>query len=90
MKKVHHLKSWPIFFEQIIANKKRHDLRKDDRDFEVGDVLALHEYDPFRKSYTDRVREVEVTYITRPNGDEACAFSPEAIARGFCILSIKA
>jgi hypothetical protein len=83
---VHDLKCWPQFFEAIMAGRKRHDLRRTDRNFRVNDILRLREFDPDLQKYTGREQMVRVTYITS-TGD-ACALSPEALHQDFCILSI--
>lgn len=59
----HPLKCWPEFFQAIVERKKTFEVRKNDRDFKVGDTLRLYEYDPKSKTYTGRVHTVEVTYI---------------------------
>ncbi|WFU81275.1 DUF3850 domain-containing protein [Bradyrhizobium sp. CIAT3101] len=84
----HHLKCWPQFFNEIVAGRKKHDLRRaDDRNFRVGDTLVLEEYDPQRDAFTGRTLTVEVTYITSAN--LPCALSKEALHPNFCILSIS-
>ena len=85
---IHELKSWPEFFNEIIVGRKTHELRRlDDRDFHVGDMLCLKEFDPKTKTYTAREALAEVTYITAQMAP--CAYSTEALKSGFCILSIK-
>lgn len=82
------LKSWPQFFNEIIAGHKTHDLRRStDRAFKVGDTLTLREYDQKQEVYTGREAKVLVTYVT--NKISPCAYSDEALKEGFCILSIK-
>ena len=39
--KTHELKTDPAPFDEVAAGRKTHELRKDDRDFEVGDTLRL-------------------------------------------------
>jgi len=46
MSKTHNLKTWPSHFKDLMAHKKRYEVRKNDRDFQEGDVLHLLEYDP--------------------------------------------
>lgn len=48
----HHVKSWSHFFDAIKRGDKRHDLRLNDRDYAVGDMLVLQRYDPFAGCYT--------------------------------------
>jgi Domain of unknown function (DUF3850) len=84
----HVLKCWPQFFDAISAEAKTHDLRRsDDRDFRVGDVMLLREFDPNKNTYTGRTLKVAITYITC--ADQACALSNRALHPDYCILSIK-
>jgi hypothetical protein len=46
MSKLHELKTWPKYFQPILENKKTFELREDDRNFAVGDVLTLKEWTP--------------------------------------------
>lgn len=62
---VHHLKTWPEPFCAVLDGSKRAELRKDDRDFKVGDHLLLEEWDPGRREYTGRAHEVVITHILR-------------------------
>lgn len=43
-RRTHHLKCWPEHYENIIADLKPFEVRKDDRFFEVGDILDIHEF----------------------------------------------
>jgi len=72
-KRVHELKCWPEPFAALLDGRKRFEVRVDDRGFAVGDVLVLHEWDPYldrhdysscKGEYTQRdpVRML-VTYI---------------------------
>jgi hypothetical protein len=89
MKEVKHtLKSWVGLFEPIFNGTKTHELRVLDRDYQIGDVCLLKEYDPIKMTYTGREVLVEVTYITSSLHKE-CAFSPMALHPATGILSIK-
>jgi len=57
------LKSWPEFFEPLIAGKKTFDLRRNDRDFNVGDRLRFLEWNPDTKEYTGRECERNIVYM---------------------------
>lgn len=84
----HELKCWPEFFTAILNGEKKHDLRRsDDREFRVGELVRLREYDPVTQSYSGREQTVEITYIT--DDDLPCAFSSVALHPNFCILSIS-
>jgi hypothetical protein len=42
----HELKTWPRFFEPLVAGKKTFELRENDRKFKEGDTLTLKEFIP--------------------------------------------
>lgn len=84
----HTLKSWTGLFEPIYSGRKTHDLRVMDRDYKVGDLCRLREYDPVAQEYTGREAGVEITYITSSRHQE-CAVSPTALHPATGILSIR-
>lgn len=64
--KRHELKTWVVPFVAIaIEEAKHHEIRFDDRGYQVGDTLFLREYIKEEERYTGRAREYEVTYISR-------------------------
>ena len=88
MEKVHQLKSWSPFFQAIKSGEKTHDLRDNsDRDFKVGEIVELFEYDPFKGEYTGENVTAEITYMT--SRDLPCAFSLAVLDPKYCILSLK-
>lgn len=87
MNQTHACKSWPHFFQAIKAGLKTHDLRYDDRGFKVGDLIELHEFDPFGGGFTGDTVTVRVTYIT--GRETPCAFSSAVLERDYVILSIQ-
>lgn len=46
--KVHYLKTWPEFYDAILKGEKPFEIRRNDRDFRVGDFLVLQEFDSGR------------------------------------------
>jgi hypothetical protein len=84
----HELKSWTGLFEPIYTGLKTHDVRVMDRDFQVGDVCWLREYNARTRTYTGRECYVEITYITSSQHQE-CAFSPIALHPDSAVLSIN-
>ena len=84
---VHIVKSWPRFFDAISSGVRTHELRRNDRKYQVGDALELREYDPTISRFTGRTCIVEITSIT--SIAEPCAVSDEALHKDFCILSIR-
>lgn len=75
--KAHDLKIKPCFFREVINGKKTFEIRYDDRDYEVGDVLILRENEA---GYTGHVAIVEVTSILRDY---------DGLKPRFVIMSIK-
>lgn len=61
--RLHELKTWPVFYNDVLAGRKTFELRRDDRGFEVGDILQLREYDPETNAYTGRFVFKRVTTI---------------------------
>ena len=79
--KLHYLKTYPEYFRYIDNGDKMFELRKNDRNFKIGDALYLQEYLPEEKKYTGRFKIVIVTYIL-PGGQFG-------IEESYCILSIR-
>ena len=76
----HELKILPKWFEDVQSNKKNFEIRKNDRDFKVGDTLMLKEW--HRGKFTGRFVTREVEYIYQ--GDGTYGLSDE-----YCILGLK-
>lgn len=76
---IHALKTEPQYFEAIIDGSKTFEVRKNDRDFRVGDCLALNELDDTRKGYSGRSALLEITYIL----DDERFCKPEYVIIGF-------
>ncbi|GAS96637.1 ASC-1 homology domain protein [Mycolicibacterium canariasense] len=85
--RTHDLKSWSRFFRPIIAGERAHELRRNDRDYRVGDRVLLREYDPSSQTYTGSFCEAVVTSIT--SRDVPCAVSDQGLNPDFCILSVR-
>lgn len=62
MENVHRLKTWTPFFRDIKKGIKQFEVRKNDRNYEVGDTLILEEFDPIKKIYTGAWVPEQVTY----------------------------
>jgi len=61
--RVHHLKCIEPYFTQVVEQRKVHELRRADRDFQVGDMLQLYEFDPVRGATTGEPVSRLVTYV---------------------------
>ncbi|MBC2077660.1 DUF3850 domain-containing protein [Listeria booriae] len=62
--KTHHLKTELEFFEAINAGIKSFAIRKNDREFLVGDFIVKEEWDSENKGYTGRSKKGVIDYIT--------------------------
>lgn len=76
--KLHELKILPSYYEKVLSGEKRFEIRKDDRNFKVGDLIRLQE---FENGYTGRDSLYEILF--KLDGGNY------GIEEGWCILSIK-
>lgn len=63
---IHQLKSEKRFFEPVLYGKKKAEVRKNDRNFKVGDYIGLNEVIPVtgeHVKYTGRSMMLEITHI---------------------------
>lgn len=61
---IHDLKILPEYYRAVIERRKTFEVRKNDRNFKVGDRVNLMEYDPdYAGKYTGRVCQCVITYI---------------------------
>lgn len=84
----HIVKSWSMFYNDILTGERTSDIRKNDRRYAVGDFLVLREFDPVNNEYTGREQLVEITYMQQ-NKSNPCAISNDALKDGYAVLSIK-
>lgn len=75
---VHVLKIQPKYFEKVKWGIKRFELRKDDRNYQVGDLITLREYE--NGEYTGKeIKNLLIRYILRD--------CPEyGLKEGYCII----
>ena len=80
-KNTHELKILPKWFEDVQKNKKNFEIRKADRNFEIGDYLMLKEWD--RGKFTGRsvIRQIEYIY----KGDGTYGLSEDYLILGLSV-----
>lgn len=61
--KEHVLKCWNKFFVMVLKGLKTFELRLNDRDFQVGDMVTLREYNNKTKRYSGREITFEISYM---------------------------
>jgi hypothetical protein len=86
--KTHELKSWPEFFADILSGRMRFELRRNDRDYQVGDELVLREWEPRDQNYSGNVVYMRVTYVLHGAGP-GCIAPLKGLAIGYCILGLE-
>ena len=75
---VHELKLYTKFFEDVISGRKTFEIRKNDKPFHEGDLLALNEFDG--TYYTGNSCVVCVDYIIS---------DPNYVKKDMVVMSIK-
>lgn len=76
----HELKIFPKWFMDVALWKKDFEIRKNDREFEVGDILILREWDG--KEYTGRKIRRMIKYIYKGTGEYG-------LQEGYCVLGLE-
>lgn len=82
---LHKLKCWPEFFDAMVNGVKTHDVRVDDRQYNLGDTLRCFEYDPAVELATGREADFVVTYIARGSSCPGLHDVPENIV----VMSVR-
>lgn len=79
--KIHVLKIQPKYFKDVLNHRKNFEIRKDDRNYQVGDMIRLLEYE--NGAYTGReINNLLIEYILRD--------CPEyGLQEGYCILGFR-
>lgn len=63
---VHELKTWPAQFRAVVERRKTHETRfTDERDYEVGDVLVLREFEPDIADGNESNQDLIAEWVTR-------------------------
>ena len=86
------LKIWPAYYDAVLAGTKRFEVRRDDRDYQVGRVFRLREWDPGPRCaqgilgqdmgrYTGRRIAVIITYVLR---------DVPGLEPGYCVWGFRA
>lgn len=76
----HELKIAPRWFNDVQSGRKNFEIRRNDRDFNVGDYLLLKEWE--RGKYTGRELTRKIQYIYYCDGTYG-------LSEDFCILGLQ-
>lgn len=77
---IHSLKTAPKFFDAVEDGIKNFEVRKNDRDYKVGDVLELYKYPDAND--TDFIKR-RITYIITHED------FPEGVPAGYVVMGIS-
>lgn len=77
---VHMLKILPEFLAPLSTKEKNFEVRYNDRDYKVGDLLILQEWNPQWEIYTGRWLCAQISYILD---------DPRYCKEGYVILGLK-
>lgn len=77
----HDLKLHESWFDDVASGRKNFEIRKNDRDYKVGDTLILREWN--ENGYTSFAIFAEITYVLRHDN------FPQGLCEGYCALGIR-
>ncbi len=80
VKEIPSIKILHDYFEEVVAGRKRAELRFNDRNYKVGDVYDLKEWNAEKGEYTGRVQNILITHVLK---DFA------GLQEGWCMFSFK-
>lgn len=78
MKQTHELKTQQPYYDDVLSGRKSFELRRDDRDFKLGDLLLLREFNP-RYGFTGETQSFDIVYILR---------NSQFLKEGYCALGL--
>jgi len=78
---IHKLKLNEEFFGEVLTGNKTFEVRRNDRDYKVGDWILLQSYCPLKKQYTGGEVRRKITYILQGGN--------YGVEEGFVVLGIK-
>lgn len=87
----HEIKAWPKYFFQMVMEHKKFELRKNDRNYKVGDILYIREWNPDNQQYTGNALHAVIKYVL--TGTDAFGLpwgeGGYILREDFCILSFE-
>lgn len=76
----HYLRVWEEFFSALESQEKRFEIRVNDRDFNVGDILVLEEWNNKEEKYTGKKLFTRVSYMIQ---------GVFGLPKNLCVMSLK-
>jgi len=86
----HEVKSWPLFFADVRDGRKTFELRKNDRNYQIGDLLSLNEWNPETQEGTGQNCTCRIIYVMHATGGTPDPLPQPmwGLQRGYCILGL--
>ena len=75
----HAVKIWPEYFTAVKNGTKTFEYRLNDKQYQVGDVMRLMEWDPKSKAFTGEEITRQITFVLQGSG----------VLEGYCILAVQ-
>lgn len=83
--KTHEVKSWPEYFSRIVSGDMLFQVRKNDRDYRIGDTVVFQEFRPNTGAYTGRKITTVITNIIM----DGPAVAGEGLKKGYCVFGFR-
>lgn len=83
--KTHTLKTWPEYFDLLKKGVKKFEVRYNDREYNIGDVVICQEYNNDTKEYTGEELRFVISYKSCWSDD---IIMGNALKVGYCILGL--
>jgi ASC-1-like (ASCH) protein len=80
---IHELKIIQPYFSEVKKGAKKFELRRNDRDFKIGDTVVLKEYDKKTQTYSGEFIVIGITYVLKNMvgiDEDYCIFSFEILS----------
>ncbi len=82
-------KIWPEYFEKVLKDVKKFELRLADFEVKEGDILILEEFNPMAKKYTGRSIKRKVTYVVNTKKMEEKHSRKELEEHGLYVIQME-
>ena len=76
----HELKIWPQYYELVKSDIKPWEIRKNDRNYQIGDIIRFKEFDPKTNQYTGRNFVRRIMFLFKQDGF--------GLQKGYCIFNV--
>lgn len=86
---IHYLKCWPEFFVHVMSGVKTFEIRRNDRNYQVGDELVLREWEPTTEQFSGRMVRRNVTFVMHGMGNVGVIGPARGLSTGFVVMALS-